>query len=246
MSRVRDDLGPDAIILNVSDSSGGHICVTAAIEQSKPIEDKQDSSEDRPAITHEAEFDRGTLTATLRYHGIPKSLANHIETTASALNAPTLLEGLAHGLDTLINFHPIGLSNARPIILIGPPGAGKTLTIAKIAASALSAGSTVRLINMDTIRAGAQAQLEHYGRLMKLRVSTAETPEELQEKVGHDTTSDGLTLIDTVGVNPYSLQDAQMLAHIMKLSNAEPVLVLPAGLDCVEAVSYTHLTLPTT
>ena len=94
---------------------------------------------------------------------------------------------------------------------------------------------------MDTIRAGAQAQLEHYGRLMKLRVSTAETPEELQEKVGHDTTSDGLTLIDTVGVNPYSLQDAQMLAHIMKLSNAEPVLVLPAGLDCVEAAELASI-----
>ena len=61
---------------------------------------------------------------------------------------------------------------ARPavIVVVGVNGSGKTTTIAKLAARLQSDGHEVVLAAADTFRAGAIAQLQHWGARLNMRV----------------------------------------------------------------------------
>lgn len=61
---------------------------------------------------------------------------------------------------------------AKPavILIVGVNGSGKTTTIAKLAARLKQEGHAVVLAAGDTFRAGAIAQLQHWGRVLGLRV----------------------------------------------------------------------------
>jgi len=85
--------------------------------------------------------------------------------------------------------------------LVGPTGVGKTTTIAKLAARAVlrHGPDKVALISTDHYRIGAAAQLEHYGRLLGVRVYSAHDAASLGQAL--DTLKDHHTvLIDTAGV----------------------------------------------
>ena len=96
---------------------------------------------------------------------------------------------------------PIQLESVGPkvVALVGPTGAGKTTTIAKLAAQfALQQNKKVAMISLDTYRMGAWEQLESYGELMQVPVSLAADRREfvriLQEHQDRD-----IILVDTMG-----------------------------------------------
>src|SRR5207244_584125 len=64
----------------------------------------------------------------------------------------------------------LGTAPAAPAssvrLFFGPPGDGKTTTIAKLAAQARRAGRRVCLVGADTYRIGAAAELERYGQAL--------------------------------------------------------------------------------
>lgn len=70
-----------------------------------------------------------------------------------------------------------------PLALVGLPGAGKTTLIAKLAAQAVMDGERehIGLISLDDQRAGAGEQLRGIGRILKVPVLLAHSPEELQQ-----------------------------------------------------------------
>jgi flagellar biosynthesis protein FlhF len=86
--------------------------------------------------------------------------------------------------------------------LVGPTGVGKTTTIAKLAACAVMnhGPSKVALVSTDHYRIGAAAQLEHYGRLLGVRVYPAYDAAGLAQTLNllrdHHT-----VLVDTAGVS---------------------------------------------
>ncbi|MEI7035955.1 flagellar biosynthesis protein FlhF [Fulvimonas yonginensis] len=67
--------------------------------------------------------------------------------------------------------------------LVGPTGVGKTTTLAKLAARAVvrHGASQVALVSTDHYRIGAAAQLEHYGRLLGVRVYPAYDAQSLRQ-----------------------------------------------------------------
>jgi len=72
------------------------------------------------------------------------------------------------------------MRDARLISFIGPTGAGKTTTIAKLAAiTVLKKTKNVALLTMDTGRVGAAEQLIKYGRIIGVPVGSASTKEEI-------------------------------------------------------------------
>ncbi|HWU76144.1 MAG TPA: flagellar biosynthesis protein FlhF [Rhodanobacter sp.] len=93
------------------------------------------------------------------------------------------------------------LEEGRITALVGPTGVGKTTTIAKLAARAVlrRGADQVALISTDHYRIGASAQLEHYGRLLGVRVYPAYDAQSLRNVLqllrGRHT-----VLIDTAGV----------------------------------------------
>lgn len=94
---------------------------------------------------------------------------------------------------------PSAASGRRCVALVGPTGAGKTTTLAKIAAKAvIDEGLNVALINLDTFRIGAIDQLGRYAEILGVPMYVARDREEIARALGHASNAD-LVLIDTAG-----------------------------------------------
>jgi flagellar biosynthesis protein FlhF len=114
--------------------------------------------------------------------------------------------------------------------LVGPTGVGKTTTIAKLAARAVMrhGASQVALVSTDHYRIGAAAQLEHYGRLLGVRVYPAYDADSLRHVLdllrGCNT-----VLVDTAGVAGGDPRLAQQLDVLSNAGDLRACLVLAAN-----------------
>jgi flagellar biosynthesis protein FlhF len=122
----------------------------------------------------------------------------------------------------------------RPHLLafVGPTGAGKTTTVAKLAAhSRVFAGRKVGLLNLDTYRVGAAEQLAAYAGLEQLPIATAYEPSDLgnawETLKGCD-----VVLVDCPGRGLRAQRDQHVVRDILRtLAPAETHLVLPVGMQ---------------
>ena len=130
----------------------------------------------------------------------------------------------------------IAVNRAEPIddggviALVGPTGAGKTTTAAKLAArfAARHRARDVALVTTDTERLGAREQLHAHGRRLGITVCEAEGPQALAQTL-EQLTDYPLVLVDTAG---YATRDRAMLGQILWLRTSHRVrslLVLPAN-----------------
>jgi flagellar biosynthesis protein FlhF len=227
MAQVRRELGPDAVIVATRDDKDGGMEVTVAIDPADPFV---------PAPA--AAFDAiDVLGDALAGHGLTPVQVEKILAASLTLEAAEPIVALAHSLEALYEFAPIATPDERRrvLMLVGPPGAGKTVTAAKLATRGVMAGRRIRLVTTDTARAGGIEQLAALADVLKVRVDTVDAPQRLTPLAA--ATAPGETLlIDTAGVNPYSAGDRRELATLVALSEAEPVLVLPGGADALDAV----------
>ncbi|MEA3543815.1 MAG: flagellar biosynthesis protein FlhF [Thermodesulfobacteriota bacterium] len=117
----------------------------------------------------------------------------------------------------------------KRISLIGTTGVGKTTTIAKLAAEAMTqSGARVALITIDTYRIAAVEQLKVYGEIMGLPVEVVLSPEQLQEAFQRHRDKD-LILIDTAGRSPRDQNRIEELNQFLGTgSEVENCLVLAA------------------
>ncbi len=114
--------------------------------------------------------------------------------------------------------------------LVGPTGVGKTTTIAKLAARAVlrRGADDVALVSTDHYRIGAAAQLEHYGRLLGVRVYPAYDGESLR-KVLELLRGRHTVLIDTAGVACNDPRLNQQLNILADANELRATLVLAAN-----------------
>ena len=97
----------------------------------------------------------------------------------------------------------------RVIVLLGPPGVGKTTTLVKLATlygelegeqeGRLDWRRQVRLITLDRYRIGAEYQLEKYGEWMNIPVSVVEDYDGLKKVLALYRQDIDFILIDTIG-----------------------------------------------
>src|SRR5690606_8709243 len=100
----------------------------------------------------------------------------------------------------------------KALVLVGPPGARKTLAVAKLAARGALTGQRVAVITTDTIRADGIEQLEAFTRLMKIDLKKAASPQELKARLAEVKGADQI-VIDTAGVNPFDPESIKPLAR---------------------------------
>ncbi|HEY0503130.1 MAG TPA: AAA family ATPase [Lysobacter sp.] len=159
---------------------------------------------------------------------LAQTVAGRIDATLdpSQVREPMLAE-LARML-SVIRHEP--LDDGGVIALVGPTGAGKTTTAAKLAArfAQRHRARDVALVTTDTERPGATEQLHILGRRLGVTVCEANGPEALNEAL--DQLADyPLVLVDTAG---HGLRDRALLGQILWLRAARRVrslLVLPAN-----------------
>lgn len=226
---VRAEMGKDAIIVSSTETARGRVEIVAAVEPSAMPEF------DIAPVSAQPEGAVDALQDILDYHRLPAALLESLADAASALETDDNLLALAGALDAGFAFAPLSSGQeTRPVLLMGPPGAGKTVTAAKIAARARLAKRSVALITTDTLRTGAVQQFAGYADLLGIDPQVADTAEELQDAVAAAQGA-ALILIDSTGVNPFDETDMARLADFIVAASAEPLLVLPAGMDVDEA-----------
>lgn len=116
----------------------------------------------------------------------------------------------------------IGRSFGGPqaVALVGPPGAGKTSALVKIAARYGLRGRTpAQLISLDSYRVGAAEQLRSFAAILGVGFQAFDTPgalaQSLEEHRGKD-----LVLIDTPGYGERDLDAAEDLAAFFRSHQA--------------------------
>jgi flagellar biosynthesis protein FlhF len=123
-------------------------------------------------------------------------------------------------------------SVGNTLVLVGPTGAGKTTTIAKLAArAALIDNKKVKLVTLDGLRVGGVDQIRTFADLIGVPLEVADSPAQLAE-ILEDDDSD-LVLIDTAGRSPRDLaavdELAAGLAALPSRIRVEVHVVVPAA-----------------
>jgi flagellar biosynthesis protein FlhF len=156
--------------------------------------------------------------------------------------APSLAQRLAAApVARILAFAPLPLGpRAAPLLLAGPPGAGKTLTVARLAARLALAGERPMVITADGARAGAIDQLAAFTRLLDLDLVVAPTPTALARALAER--GEEAAIIDAPGLDVLAPDGHATLAGLAAASQATLALVLPANLDAEEAaaIATTH------
>jgi len=114
--------------------------------------------------------------------------------------------------------------------VVGPTGAGKTTTIAKLAARwCMQHGSQdLALVSTDGYRIGAREQLMTYSRILGVPMHAANSGMEIA-RVLERLKSKKLILIDTAGMGPRDVRLTEQLAALqLGASRARVLLALPA------------------
>ena len=242
MNMVRSELGDDAAIVSIQRTDDGKsVHVVATLQGAGHSLFHAPAS---AAVSPESEFESAgparvdiyeTVCRALERHGAPGPVIERLGHGAAASGAPNPWAALSVAMDKEFTFNPIpSLRDERPIMLVGPPGAGKTLTIAKLAAQAVMAGQTIGVITTDVKRAGAIDQLNAFMRVLEIDLQVAKTPGELAEAVSRVDGRD-VVYIDTASANPFLDSDMAGLSRFVSATDIDPLLILPAGGNALDA-----------
>jgi flagellar biosynthesis protein FlhF len=134
---------------------------------------------------------------------------------------------------------PAERGTGRPyvIALIGPTGAGKTTTIAKLAASAHAFRAwNVGMLTLDTFRVAALEQIATYAEITGCPLEVAYDPDDAVRSLTQLQTMD-VVLVDTPGRSPKAdARDDDWWPMLRALQPDEIHFVLPAGMRADVAV----------
>ena len=134
------------------------------------------------------------------------------------------------------------VSKRAVVALIGPPGAGKTITLAKLAARyGLGGRKRVHILTSDVLRIGAADQLRTLASLLGIGFGVADTPVELDRMIEEHYNKD-LILIDTPGLGKADMEDARELAQMIGSDpEIDTHLVLPASMKADDLARQVEL-----
>lgn len=223
MAEIRTEMGIDALILSSRRIAGG-IEITAATEDE--VQSAQECHAWRPSETaaEGPRYDRFDREAALSYHGVPAALA-------SKLMAGPLPLALA----TALRFKAVNTASGDPpILVVGPPGAGKTLTVARLATRLVMAGVQPLVISADGQRAGAVEQLGAFTNLLGVGLLVASQPAAIGRALARR--AEGApVLIDAPGCDALDPARADDMAALAGAAGAAILVVMPGGVDPHEA-----------
>lgn len=136
-------------------------------------------------------------------------------------------------------------SGPRIVAFIGPPGAGKTAMLAKLAVKyGLPARRPVQLLSLENLRVGASEQLRTYAAILGMGFQAVETNHALGQALEEHSGKE-LILIDTPGFTAPGLKGGNDTSEYLKRRvDIQKHLVLPASMRLADlqrvAIAYEH------
>jgi len=254
MAKVQAALGDEAVIISTRRrrGRGGAVEVTAAV-------DRQTDSAEAEALEARLEADlmarlmgpaqpfpdldldlagrvegQSRIDAALRFHNLPPAIGDMLGRAAGAQDDADAEQALANSLDNALRFAALPDAPRRSLLLIGPPGSGKTSAVVRLAARAALAGTPVQLVTADSLKTGAASQIRAIAEVLGQPLIEARDSGSLAQPHGTGAKASP-AVIDTPGTNPFDSAACSHLREIISWADAEPVLVMASGVDAVEA-----------
>jgi len=260
LAKMRDEMGPDAIIVSSQRAKEGGVLVRAALDEADTdLEAAANAAapeaQDEAAVADfetgyrdnlirrlratgaspkqsGRSFNRAELIALLRGHRAPEALSHALAETAEKTALSDMTLALASALDKKMRIEPLEFAGA--LLLIGPHGAGKTATAAKIAAHARMAGRDVKLIAADAAGAGAVARLEAFANHLGARFLIADGAETVANAVLECGLEKSFAIVDTAGFDPRNAKSRTAFSALAQIPDLEAVSVVSACGDSEE------------
>jgi flagellar biosynthesis protein FlhF len=236
IAKVKAELGDQAVIVSTRQARKGLLGtvveISAAIEDDEPAFTQQAAAAPPPpAPSGELESLRSEMRSLRALVRASDAGRGTTELRSEVAELRKLVEHLATRPGSLAPIAKRGLtkpSTAAIVMLVGPTGAGKTTTIAKLAAkAALVDGKRVRLITLDNYRVGGVDQIRTFADLIGVPLKVVASPADLADAIDDD---DDLTLIDTAGRSPRdSAAIAELADGVRQCAPIETHLVVSAG-----------------
>jgi flagellar biosynthesis protein FlhF len=120
------------------------------------------------------------------------------------------------------------------MLLVGPPGAGKTSVAAKLAAQHCAAGFPVALAATDLETAGQVARLETFAECLNLPLLRIAAPAMLADAIGQARDLQGLLIADSRGCDPREALPSELVG-LLSAGHIDLVGVLSAICDAEDA-----------
>jgi flagellar biosynthesis protein FlhF len=141
-----------------------------------------------------------------------------------------LRQALSESLSQKLKFEPIDAAPTRPVVLVGPPGAGKTAAVAKLATRALAVGYEALLISVDSERCGGAEQLRAMADRLGTPFETATTLQELSRLTKKARQAGQCVFVDAASASPMQPSDMRATERLVQEVGLEPILCMPADL----------------
>ncbi len=260
MQLVRENMGEEAIIVATQEEGRGKgVSVTAAIE-SDSFSDHVDTSSSNPEfelgrsgepanandwLQYDDEDEENAvyekITEILLKHSCTEDVNDQILSCAMVMGLEQPHIAMLGAVEHLFGYAPLPTGKTKkPIMMIGSPGSGKTLAVAKIAAKGVMNDLNISVISTDTVRAGGIEQLEAFTKILNIDLKKAKTPKEFEKAIKDSAGSDQI-IIDTAGTNPFDKKNLRNLLSFIEAGNVEPVLVMQAGIDANESAETARI-----
>jgi len=249
MRRVREQLGDDAIIVQVEEMQGGGVLLLAAADADAPApkaaepvsapkvaETGQPPIETAPTNVSQPPPERlfEQVAEALSFHRCPPAISERLIEAMEGADLRSPESALSAALGAALGFGDSVPERAAPTVLVGAPGSGKTVTLAKLAAEAALAGRRVGIVTADVARAGGVAQIDTFAGALGIDVLQATTPREVQDALLALGQSEAV-FIDTPAATPFVPAEAAEAIGLARAAKGEILPVLAAGLDPVES-----------
>jgi flagellar biosynthesis protein FlhF len=256
LAQARSELGADALVLARSEVPGPfglpgvELTVAAARAETPalpaavaaapvaPSPPPPPAPRPLPAPADETPLLRASAEA-LVHAGLSRDLAQRYASIAARdldgrTDAARVAAAAAKAIETLLPFAAMPGGGCQ--FVVGPPGSGKTTTVAKLVARlAAEPGRTVFFGEADTDRIGSVEQAEIFARHMGAVLARIDGPADL-ERALYDADKTGAIVVDTPGIGA---GDALRLRRVAELREVVPeagvIVLLPAGLHRDEA-----------
>jgi flagellar biosynthesis protein FlhF len=236
LAAARADLGPNALVLGsrLVPVSGWRGFLGAREVEISAAAERQVSDDRQAGARHTARSSvaasvssparSSALTAQLTASGFSEAIAAEILAGVRGRGpASTVIRRAVSAWASHLTAD--AQSGSRIDVFIGPSGAGKTTTIAKIAARArVEDNARLGLISADAFRVGAIEQLRQYAEIIGSPFAAARTTPELETLLAENTAP---VLVDTAGRSPRDERANELLTMIAGLANATVHLVVP-------------------